>query len=150
MILEFMRSLGVWNWFIAGVVLLALEIFAPGNIFVWFGVAAIVTGAVAYFAADLGWQIELIIFVVLAVVLALAGRRLFARASDPGEQPLLNDRAQRIVGSVYVLGAPIIDGKGRIRIDDTQWRVTGPDVPSGTRVRVISADGPVLSVVRAD
>ena len=149
MIVEFLRGLGVWNWFIGGVILLGLEVFAPGNVFVWFGVAALLTGAVAW-SVDLGWQMELIIFVVLAVILALAGRRLFARDSSPGEQPLLNDRAQRIVGSVYVLGEPIIDGKGRIRIDDTRWRVTGPDLPSGSRVRVISADGPMLTVVRSD
>jgi membrane protein implicated in regulation of membrane protease activity len=149
MIVEFLRGLGVWNWFIAGVILLALEIFVPGNVFVWFGVAAIVTGAVAWFAG-LGWQVALIVFVVLAVVLVFAGRRLFARDNEPGEQPFLNDRTQRIVGSFYVLSEPIIDGKGRIRIDDTRWRVVGPDVPSGTRVKVVSADGPVLTVSRAD
>jgi membrane protein implicated in regulation of membrane protease activity len=149
MIVEFLRNLGIWNWFIAGVILLALEIFVPGNVFVWFGIAAIVTGAVAWFG-DFGWQVDFIVFVVLAVVLALAGRRLFARDSEPGEQPFLNDRTQRIVGGIYVLASPIIDGKGRIRIDDTQWRVTGPDVPSGTRVKVVSADGSVLTVVRAD
>jgi membrane protein implicated in regulation of membrane protease activity len=149
MIAEFFRDLGVWNWLIAGVVLLGLEVLAPGNVFVWFGVAALITGAVA-FLADLGWQTELIVFVVLAVILALAGRRLFARDRQPGEQPLLNDRAQRIVGGIYVLGEPIIDGKGRVKIDDTRWRVTGPDVPSGTRVKVVGVDGAVLTVVRAD
>ena len=149
MIGEFFRGLGAWNWAIAGVVLLGLEVLAPGNVFVWFGVAALLTGAVA-FLADLGWQTELIIFVVLAVILVLAGRRLFARDRQPGEQPLLNDRAQRHVGGVYVLGEPIIDGKGRIKIDDTRWRVSGPDVPSGTRVKVVGVDGTVLTVVRAD
>ena len=149
MIVEFLRSLGIWNWFIAGVILLALEIFVPGNVFVWFGIAAIVTGAIAWFG-DFGWQVDLIIFVVLALAMVFIGRRMFARDSEPGEQPYLNDRTQRIVGTIYVLGAPIIDGKGRIRIDDTQWRVTGPDVPSGTRVKVVSADGSVLTVVRAD
>ena len=149
MIVEFFRGLGPWNWLIAGVILLGLEVLAPGNIFVWFGVAALMTGALAFFA-DLGWQAELIVFVVLAVILVLAGRRLFARDRQPGEQPLLNDRAQRYVGGVYVLGEPIIDGKGRVKIDDTRWRVSGPDVPSGTRVKVVGVDGTVLTVVRAD
>ena len=149
MIIEFFRGLGVWNWLIAGVVLLGLEVLAPGNIFVWFGVAALLTGAIA-FVADLGWQAELIVFVVLAVILALAGRRLFARDNQPGEQPLLNDRAQRYVGNLYVLGEPIIDGRGHVRIDDTRWRVAGPDAPSGTRVRVVGVEGAVLTVVRAE
>jgi hypothetical protein len=149
MIGAFLQGLGLWNWLIAGVVLLALEIFVPGNVFIWFGVAALLTGAIAWFT-DFGWQGDLIVFVVLALVLVVAGRRQFGRTSDPGEQPLLNDRAQRIVGSIYVLGEPIIDGKGRIRIDDTRWRVIGPDLPSGARVKVVSADGPMLTVRRAD
>ena len=149
MILDAFRQLGAWGWWITGVILLALELVVPGNVFVWFGVAAILTGALALFA-DLGWQTELITFVVLSLVLAVAGRRYFARNLSPGEQPFLNDRARRLVGGGYVLGEPIVDGHGRIRIDDTNWRVTGPDLPSGAKVKVVGADGAVLAVEKAD
>jgi inner membrane protein len=138
-------SLGVWTWWIVGVALLALEVFAPGNVFVWFGIAAILTGILAFFA-ELPWQTELLVFVVLAVVLAVAGRRYFARESGKSEQPHLNERAARLIGQSFVLAEPIVDGKGKLRIDDTNWRVTGPDLPSGTRVRITGNDGAVLSV----
>jgi membrane protein implicated in regulation of membrane protease activity len=138
-------SLGVWTWWILGVVLLALEVFAPGNVFVWFGVAAILTGALAFFV-DLPWQTEALVFVVLAVLLAIAGRRYFARQSKKSEQPFLNERAARLIGQSFVLAEPIVDGQGRLRIDDTNWRVTGPDLPSGTRVKVTGNDGAVLMV----
>ena len=149
MILDIVRSLGPWNWWILGVLLLGLEILAPGSFFIWLGLASIVVGALALFL-EIAWQAEVIIFVVLASVFALVGRRIFARESSPGEQPFLNDRTQRIVGSIYVLGEPIIDGKGGILIDDTRWRVVGPDMPSGSRVKVVSADGPVLIVAKAE
>jgi membrane protein implicated in regulation of membrane protease activity len=145
MIANLASSLGVWTWWILGVVLLALEIFAPGNVLVWFGIAAIVTGILAFFV-ELPWQTEALIFVALAVVMALVGRRYFARESKHSEQPLLNERAARLVGQSFVLSEPIVDGQGRLRIDDTNWRVTGPDLPSGTRVRVTGKDGAVLSV----
>jgi membrane protein implicated in regulation of membrane protease activity len=138
-------SLGVWTWWILGVVLLALEVLAPGNVFVWFGIAAILTGILAFFV-DLAWQTEALIFVALAVVLAIAGRRYFARTAKKSGQPFLNERAARLIGQSFVLAEPIVDGKGRLRIDDTNWRVTGPDLPSGTRVRVTGNDGAVLSV----
>ncbi len=92
---------------------------------------------------------ELIVFVVLAVVLVIAGRRIFARNAQPGEQPFLNDRAHRLVGSTYMLAAPIVDGHGQVRVDDTNWRITGPDLPSGTLVKVVGADGAVLKVEKA-
>jgi membrane protein implicated in regulation of membrane protease activity len=148
-ILELISRLGPWNWWILGVLLLGLELLAPGSFFVWLGIASFVVGAAAFFL-DLSWQVELVAFVVLALIFAIVGRRIFARDVTPGEQPFLNNRTQRIVGSIYVLGEPIIDGKGRIRIDDTRWRVVGPDMPSGARVKVVSAEGAVLHVSRVD
>jgi membrane protein implicated in regulation of membrane protease activity len=47
---------------------------------------------------------------------------------------------------VFTLERPIVDGIGTVRIDDTVWRVTGPDCPAGSRVRVAHADGANLSV----
>ena len=148
MILQIVHQLGPWSWWVLGLVLLGLEILVPGNVFVWFGVAALLTGVLALFT-ELGWQVELIVFVVLALVLVVAGRRLFARTTQPGEQPFLNDRAHRLVGSSYMLSAPIVDGHGQVKVDDTNWRVVGPDLPSGTRVKVVDADGAVLKVEKA-
>jgi membrane protein implicated in regulation of membrane protease activity len=51
-----------------------------------------------------------------------------------------------LVGRVFTLEKPIVDGFGTVRIDDTIWRVAGPDVPAGSRVRVVQADGANLTV----
>ncbi len=145
MILDFIEDLGAWAWWVGGAILLAIEIIAPGNVVVWFGIAAILTG-VAALVTDIAWQWELVLFAVLSLALVIAGRSWFAR---PGasEEPLLNERATRLVGQSYVLGEPIVDGNGRVRIDDTLWRITGPDVPSGTRVRITGHDGSVLQAM---
>ena len=95
--------------------------------------------------ADISWQIQLILFVA-----ALAGPRhrrpaLVRPRRGSSEEPLLNERATRLVGQSYVLGDPIVDGTGRVSIDDTMWRLTGPDLPSGTKVRIVGHDGSVLS-----
>jgi membrane protein implicated in regulation of membrane protease activity len=124
MIVQWVTQLGPWSWVLLGLILLALEIIVPGNIFVWFGVAGILTGLLA-FVTDFGWQGDLIVFVLLALVLVIVGRRVFARSAQPGERPFLNDRAHQLVGNAYVLSAPIVDGRGSVHIDDTTWRVTG-------------------------
>jgi membrane protein implicated in regulation of membrane protease activity len=149
MIIDTIRNLGPWSWWIAGVILLALELAIPGNVIVWFGVAAILTGGLALLV-DWGWQVELGVFIVLSVVLVIAGRRYFGRDVSPGEQPFLNARARRLIGSTYVLTQPIVDGRGSIRVDDSNWRITGPDLPSGSKVRVTGVDGAVLTVARAE
>lgn len=149
MILAWIKALGPWAWWIAGLVLLGLEIAVPGNVLVWLGVAAVLTGALAL-GLDVGWQIELLVFAVLALVLVVVGRRFFARASAAGEEPLLNERATRLVGNVHVLSEPIVGGRGTLRIGDANWMVAGPDLPSGTRVKITGHDGSVLSVARVE
>ena len=144
-----LEQLGPWAWWIAGLTLLGLELLLPGNVLVWFGIAAMLTG-LEILIVDFGWQVSWLIFVVLSAVLVVVGRRYFARENRPGEQPFLNDRARRLVGSTYILTRPIVDGQGQIKVDDTSWRVTGPDLPSGTKVRVAGANGPVLAVERAE
>lgn len=147
MILEFIDGLGAWAWWVGGALLLAIEILAPGNVFVWFGIAAVLTGSAAL-VADIGWQVQLILFAVLSLVLVVVGRSWFARAGV-SEEPLLNERATRLVGQSFVLGEPIVGGNGRIRIDDTVWRLTGPDLPSGATVRIVGHDGAMLKAAQA-
>jgi membrane protein implicated in regulation of membrane protease activity len=148
MVIELVQDLGPWTWMIVGVALLALEIAAPGAFFLWFGLAAIAVGVLSLFVA-VPWQAQLLIFVVLATLVVLIGRRYFSRAGDDQVSTGLNQRGQRLVGTIVVLSEPIVDGKGRVRIVDTTWRVIGPNMPSGTRVRVVHADGALLTV-RAD
>ncbi|MCB1499053.1 MAG: NfeD family protein [Bauldia sp.] len=148
MIIDTIRDLGAWAWWVGGALLLAIEIIAPGNIFVWFGIAAVLTGAVAL-VADVAWQFQLIIFAILSLVLVVIGRSYFAR-SGTSEEPLLNERATQLIGQSYVLGDPIVAGSGRVRVGDTMWRLTGPDLPSGTRVRIVGHDGPVLKAAKAE
>lgn len=138
-------ELGPWTWWIVGLLLLGLEVMAPGTFFLWFGVSALVVGTLALFV-DIAWQAEIVLFGVLSLASLLVGRMLMRQRADSEGDPSLNRRGSRLVGRVFVLDEPIAQGDGRLRIDDTIWRVTGPDCPAGTRVRVDGLDGPVLVV----
>ncbi len=146
MVMEAVESLGVWSWFVLGVVLLGVEILVPGTFILWLGFAALVVGVVVL-AVDMSWQAQLLLFAALSVVFVVAWWKVARRrpAAD-SDQPMLNRRAERHVGRVFELDAPIVAGLGRVRIDDTLWRVSGPDLPAGARIRVISADGATLVV----
>ena len=72
-------------------------------------------------------------------------------AELPGDSAasFLNRRSDALVGRVFTLEKPIMDGTGTVRIDDTIWRVSGPDAPAGSRVKVVHADGASLTVAVA-
>ena len=142
-------SLGPWAWFIAGVLLLVVEVIAPGIYMLWLGLAALLVGAISLFV-DWPWQSQCIAFVVFAAAAFPLWRRLGRRAESLTDQPFLNRRAEALVGRIVTLEKPIIDGNGTIKIDDTVWRVRGPDYPAGGRVKVLSADGATLHVGAAE
>ena len=49
-----------------------------------------------------------------------------------------------------MLTEAIVNGRGRLSIDDTVWRIEGPDLPAGTRVTVSAAEGSRLKVKLAE
>jgi inner membrane protein len=140
---------GAWSWLIIGLVLLGLELMLPGGVFVWLGVAAIVTAFIRFvIPLDLPHQIG--IFGILGVMSILFWLRVVRMRGGETDRPLLNRRADRHLGEEMVLGEPITDGFGRVPIGDTIWRVAGPDLPAGRRVRIVGHDGPVLRVIEAE
>lgn len=146
MIREAIISLGAWSWIILGLVLIGIELIAPGIFFLWLGLAAIATGLIDV-AFDLPWQAAFIIFALLSVAAVVLGRSI-TRSKDQAETPAshLNQRGQALVGRVFTLDAPIKDGEGRIRVDDSSWRVTGADRLKGARVRIVRVEGSTLVV----
>jgi membrane protein implicated in regulation of membrane protease activity len=141
-----MADLVFWHWLILAVAFFALEAFAPGAIFLWFGVAAGVVGMVMYFAPAMGWETQLMAFALLSLVSILAWRAYQRRHPTETEQPLLNKRGWQYVGHTFTLPEPIVNGEGKINVDDTIWRVRGRDAPAGTRVEVTGVDGIILKV----
>src|SRR5581483_8308685 len=141
-------GLGAWNWMILAAILFVLEITAPGIFFMWFGLAAIVTGAIA-FLFDVGWQWQLVWFCLLSLAFVVAAWKYLRKHPLESERPLLNERAVRHIGESHDLIDPIVNGRGSVKIGDSIWRVTGPELPKGARVTVVGADGSLLKVVAA-
>jgi membrane protein implicated in regulation of membrane protease activity len=150
MIVQWFAELGPWSWIILGVTLLALEILVPGVYLLWLGIAAILTGTLSFQLWEAGfwvWQTQVVFFLVLSVASALVGRRFFPNTgTEDTDQPLLNQRERQLVGRTATLEEAITNGYGRIRLGDTLWRVAGPDLPAGARVRVVSAENGTLKV----
>jgi membrane protein implicated in regulation of membrane protease activity len=146
--IEHIASLGAWDWIILGGILLAIEVIVPGTFILWLGVSAILVGVIS-FAIVWSWQAQGVAFAVLAVISVALWWKLGRRGKpdiDESDQPFLNRRAQAFVGRVFTLDRPIVGGTGTVRIDDTVWRVTGPDSPAGSRIRIARADGATLFV----
>jgi membrane protein implicated in regulation of membrane protease activity len=143
--MESLYALGPWNWLILAALLLALEVMLPGVFFMWFGLAAAVTALIA-FAFDVSWQWQFVWFGLLSLASVGAALKYLRKHPPESDRPLLNERAVQHIGQSFSLVDPIVNGRGSVKIGDSIWRVEGPDLPKGTRVRVLGADGSLLKV----
>ena len=135
-----------WHWLVLAMILLMIEIVAPVSFFIWIAFAAGALSLITLFADSLSWQMQFILFGILSIVSVLAGRSWFKHRPIKTDEPQLNRRGEQYVGRTLTLHEAISDGYGSVNVDDTRWRVQGPDLPIGASVKVISVDGTVFTV----
>ncbi|MGH8033784.1 MAG: NfeD family protein [Lysobacterales bacterium] len=139
-----------WHWWILAGVLLILELTSPVFFFLWVGIAAAAVGMLLLVIPSLTIEMQLVLFGILSVIAVVAWRRYRESHPQTSDQPLLNQRGRQYMGRLFTLDHPIVNGVGKVEVDDSTWRVKGPDFPAGTLVRVKDVDGVVFLVERAD
>ncbi|MCK5296528.1 MAG: NfeD family protein [Alphaproteobacteria bacterium] len=147
---NYFAEISFWHWLIAGVILIVLEIILPGVFFLWLGLGAIVTGFIAMLMPYLSWEVQFVIFAILGVACAFAGKRFYSKTEKPTDHPNLSQRAAQYVGKTYALIEPIKNGRGKIHVGATEWRVEGDDLPKETLVTVTGYDATTLKVEKAE
>ncbi|CAN5136878.1 NfeD family protein [soil metagenome] len=134
-----------WSWMILAVLLGIGEIVIPGVFLIWVAIAAAVTGAVAL-VIGIALPAQIVLFAVLCLVSTYCGRRWYVGNPVASADPMLNDRAARLIGETVSVVEAIADGHGRVKVGDGVWNARGPDAALGAKVRVIGADGTCLMV----
>ena len=131
-------------WLAGGVLLLVIEVLAPGVFMMWLGLAALGVGVVVWLAEPaFAWQV--VLFAVLAAIAIGIGLRLRRAARRSG----LNTAESGLVGrSVGVLS--FAGREGRVRLGDSDWPARlaagAPPPRPGETLRVVGVDGTTLVV----
>lgn len=147
---EWIADLTYWHWWILAIILLVIETIAPGAWFLWFAVAAAITGLLLLIFSSIGWEAQLLFFAVTSVA-SVVGWRYYRKAHPvTSDQPSLNRRGEQYIGRRFTLQEPIVNGVGKIKVDDSTWKVHGEDQASGTTVQVVGNDGVVFEVEAID
>ena len=135
-----------WYWAAFGAVLAVIEVAVPAMVCIWLAAAALGVAAISWRYPGLAWEHQALIFAVLAIASVALGRTAFAHTRASASDRYLNRRAESYIGRMFTLDGAIVDGRGRLSVDDTVWLVAGPDLPAGTRVRVTGAENTLLRV----
>lgn len=144
--MDMFDALHYWHWWVLAIVLVILELTVSGAFFfLWIAAAAALTGLVALIAPAMGWQGQLLIFALLTVISLVLWHR-FKPLQTASDLPALNKRGHQYIGRHFTLDHPIVNGIGKLTVSDTTWKITGEDLPAGTKVTVTRVEGTSLRV----
>lgn len=138
-----------WHWFVVALALGVVEIFAPTAFIIWLAGAAAAVGVALLVWPAMGGEYQFLLFAMISIAGVVIARFLFRRQEHAADGLHLNRRAEQYIGTLHTLETDIVNGHGRAQVGDSHWAVEGPDLPSGTRVRVTGVNGVVLKVERA-
>ena len=143
---HFLTHMTWWHWMIFAVALAAAETLLPGAVAIWFAAAAAFIGLLLI-VVPIPWQWQFIGFAVLGFATMIWYLNYRKKNPETDEQPNLNQRGQQYVGRELVLVEAIEQGAGKVKLGDGVWKVTGPELPAGARVRVTGVNGTILTVL---
>jgi len=146
----FLEALEFWHWLVFGVALAIIEVFAPGAFFLWLGISAAVVGSILWLIPGMSWELQVLIFAILSIASVVIARRYLIAHPLETDLPNLNQRGQQYVGRVFTLTVPVVNGRGKIQVDDSTWKITCEDCEAGTKVKINGVDGVVLSAAITD
>jgi membrane protein implicated in regulation of membrane protease activity len=142
-------EINAWYWLGLALLLLILELVSFSGFLLWIGLSAGLVSIVFFIFSGLPITYQFLLFSVASLLGCIVWKYHLQRNPAPTNKLKLNRRNEQYIGRVFVLQEAIIDGRGKIRVDDSIWRVEGKDLPVGSKVRVIGVDGVVLRVVSA-
>ena len=143
---DWFLPLQIWHWLILAVLLTIFEIILPTTLLLWMAIAAGVVGFAVLLVPQITWEVQFLIFAFVSLISVSAGRMYLNRSHQNDNASVLNKRGNQYVNQIFTLGEPIVNGVGKLHVDDTIWRIEGPDTPSGTQVEVIAIDGSTMVV----
>lgn len=134
-----------WIWLVIGLALALLELLVPGVYLIWLAMAALAIALLAFVSAP-PLALQVIAWVSLSLIFAFSARRWLRDRPIVSSDPLLNNRAGRLVGETALVTQAIDSGTGRVKVGDSEWTARGEDAEAGARVRIIGARGTELLV----
>jgi membrane protein implicated in regulation of membrane protease activity len=135
-----------WAWITLGGLLGLAEMHVPGAYLMWIALGAALTGAVEV-AFGVSVEGQLGTFAVASALSCIAGYFVYRRLGRRRRGEItLNDRSMAMVGERGTVCETFLSGRGKVRLGDSVWLASGPDLAEGTLVVVSGVRGTRLAV----
>jgi len=141
-----MSTITVWHWLALAALLGVGELFTFTSYLLCLGLAALLTGIVLALFPEMGLALQGILFAVATVVITGGWVYYTKHYLNKSEAPMLNHRAQQLIGRTFTLKEPIINSMGKGQIDGIYWKIKGTDTAAGAHMKVVGVNDLILLV----
>jgi membrane protein implicated in regulation of membrane protease activity len=142
-----------WQWEIAGIALVLLELAIPAFFVIWFGLGAMLVGLVLLVAGELSLTTQIVLWILASVAMTVLWFRVFRRSRH---KTLVGTAAGEVIGEVGLLVSAVAPfERGRVRfqrpvLGAEEWACMAESpIAAGERVRVVAVEGSFVRVVKA-
>ena len=142
--MEILEHLVFWHWLTLAAILLILEVATGSGFILWIGISAGCVGILLWVIPELSWITQCLMFALLAMMSGGIWAAYLKHHPIRTDRPTLNRRGTQYIGQVFTLDAPIVNGIGKVKVDDTMWRVHCTDLPAGAKIKIVGIDGVML------
>lgn len=142
--MEYLQQMVFWHWLAFAALLLILEVLTGSGFLLWIGLSAGVIGFLLFLFPGLPWAAQLLGFAVFGMLTAIAWWYYLKHFPSRTDKPTLNRRGDQYIDRIFTLDTPIVNGMGKIHVDDSMWRVRCRDLPAGARIKIVGVDGVIL------
>ncbi len=135
--MEFLfENLNFIHWLILGIALIILELFVWTVFLLWIGSSAITVGIIFFLLPNVSGLLQLLIFIVLAVVATLLSKKYYP-VKTVDEQ--LHDKAKKHIGKECMI-VSIEDEVAKVQIGESLWFAKGSNLSAGQSVKIIGVE----------
>ncbi len=145
--MDIFTNLQPLHWFVFALVLLGIETLGAGGFVIGTALAAFSLWLLGLAGIELDWQMQLVIFSVLAIIYTVGYWKYFRNFNQKTDQPNINNRAAQLIGRQVTLSEDIGVGEAKLSIGDTLWRVRCAEpLSAGARIEVYDNEDMTLLV----
>lgn len=135
-----------WYWWVFAFVFLIIELLMSGFFFLWMAASALVTGIMVWLFPSTNIDVQFFVFSLLSIAVIAIWKFFAKNIPIESDRPLLNKRGEQYIGRTFNLYEAIENGQGKIKVDDSIWKVYGNDCDITTKVKITAVKGTVFEV----
>ena len=143
-----------WHWLVLGITLIIVEMFIPSFTILWFGLGAVLVGAVMAMI-DLNFSMQILLWTLASVAFTVLWFWVLKpKAEDRNNTELARQASVGEAGQVIKLPPETTNGKGRFNtpvLEQDAWEfVCDAQVQLGDRLHIKEISGNHLMVTKLD